>query len=109
MERQRNQREDPVLTSARREAIVVFLIWLAACIYSVGYCYLFGYHRSAESLRYVLGIPDWVFFGLLVPWTICTGLSFWISNYFMRDDDLGEVLPEAAIESGAPDRETPHA
>jgi hypothetical protein len=91
------KREDPILRSSRREAIVVFAIWAIACVYSVGYCYWFGYYRSAESLRYFAGIPDWVFVGLVVPWTLCTMLSFWISNYFMSDDDLGEEQPEAEL------------
>ncbi len=35
--------DDPVLRSARREAVVVFLTWLAAMSYTVTYCYLNGY------------------------------------------------------------------
>jgi len=36
-------------------------MWLVAMTYTVGYCGLYGYQRSAEDLRYVLGFPDWVF------------------------------------------------
>jgi hypothetical protein len=86
--------EDPVLTSARREALVVLLIWAIACIYTVGYCYSFGYERDPKELRYVAGIPDWVFWGILVPWTTCSLLSFWISNYLIADDDLGAEQAE---------------
>ena len=87
--------EDPVLRSSRREAIVVFCIWVVACAYTVGYCYLFGYHREPDSLRYVAGLPDWVFWGILVPWTTCSLASFWVSNYLIADDDLGDVQEEA--------------
>ena len=86
--------EDPVLRSSRREAIVVFCIWLVACAYTVGYCYTFGYNREPDSLRFVAGLPDWVFWGILVPWTACSLLSFWVSNFLIADDDLGEVQAE---------------
>jgi Protein of unknown function (DUF997) len=92
--------DDPVLRSARREAILIFAVWLAAMIYTVTCCYLMGYNRSAESLKFVLGFPDWVFWGILVPWTICVLVSFYIGAAFMRDEDLGEELPEQEDELG---------
>ena len=92
--------DDPVLRSARREAIVVFLTWLAAMIYTVTYCYLNGYNRKVESLKFVFGIPDWVFWGILAPWTVCAVFSFFFGHTFMRDEDLGEELPEQEDELG---------
>jgi hypothetical protein len=89
--------EDPVLRSSRREAIVCFGIWLIACIYTVGYCGLFGYNLDPKTLTFVAGIPSWVFYGILVPWTVCTLLSFWVSNFFMSDDDLGEEQAEVDL------------
>src|SRR5262245_44163658 len=64
--------EDPVLISSRREALLVFLIWLLAAGYSIGVCYAWGYGRDAATLTYVLGFPDWVFWGVVVPWSACT-------------------------------------
>jgi uncharacterized membrane protein YhdT len=98
--------EDPVLVSARREALLVFAIWLAACAYSVGVCYQFGYSRDAATLTYVLGFPDWVFWGVVVPWTVCTVLCFVLSQFVITDEDLGE---EQAEENIASMREADHA
>jgi hypothetical protein len=92
--------DDPVLRSARREAVVVLLTWLAAMSYSVTYCYLHGYNRSAESLKFVFGFPDWVFWGILVPWIVCSAFSFYFGATFMRDEDLGDELPEQEDELG---------
>ncbi|MBI3862635.1 MAG: DUF997 family protein [Planctomycetia bacterium] len=92
--------DDPVLRSARREAVVVFLIWLAAMVYTVTYCYLNGYNRPVESLKFVLGFPDWVFWGIFVPWTVCVVVSFYFGATFMCDEDLGEELPEQEDELG---------
>jgi hypothetical protein len=103
--------EDPVLVSSRREALLVFAIWALACAWSVGYSYRFGYGRDADTLTYVLGFPDWVFFGVVLPWTICTGLCFVIGYFVIRDDDLGEEQAEAALDA-LPEplaAETPHA
>jgi hypothetical protein len=90
-------REDPVLISARREALLVFAIWLAACVYSISVCYKLGYGRDAATLTYVFGFPDWIFFGVVVPWTVCTVLSFVLSYFVIRDDDLGEEQSEEQI------------
>lgn len=81
--------EDPVLKSARREAIVAGLLWAAAALYAIVYCALRGYGRDPKSLTFVLGFPDWVFWGVLVPWAVCIALSFWFALAFMKDGDLG--------------------
>ena len=99
--------EDPVLKSARREAVVVFGVWLAACVYSVGYCFLFGYARDPMTLSYVAGVPDWIFYGVAAPWAVCTLLSFWISNYFITDEDLGEE--QAEVDLNASEKGADHA
>jgi len=92
--------DDQVLRSARREALVVLAVWIAAMSYTVGYCYLNGYNRSAESLKFVFGFPDWVFWGIVVPWVACAVFSFGFGAIFVRDEDLGEELPEQEDELG---------
>jgi hypothetical protein len=89
--------DDPVLRSARREALVVLAVWLVAMAYTVGYCYTFGYERQPASLSLVLGFPDWVFWGIVAPWTACTLVSAWFSFAFVRDDDLGAEEAEAQL------------
>jgi hypothetical protein len=81
--------EDPVLKSSRREAIVALLLYAATFLYTVTYCYVNGYRRPAASLRFVLGFPDWVFWGVVVPWAACILLGVWYPYFFMKDEDLG--------------------
>ncbi|HEY2838815.1 MAG TPA: hypothetical protein VGJ26_06690 [Pirellulales bacterium] len=106
--------EDPLVTSARREALFALVVWGAATIYSVGYCALNGYNRSAESLTFVLWFPDWIFWGVIVPWFSCLAVSFCFAMFYMRDDDLGvaaegdsagEPPPIGAEESASPPRD----
>src|SRR5436190_1438484 len=95
------RREDPVLTSARREALLVLSIWLAACVYSISVCYKLGYHRDVDTLTYVLGFPDWIFWGIVVPWTVCTALCFVVPRFVITDEDLGEEQAEEQLSDGA--------
>src|SRR5258708_3952370 len=82
--------EDPVLQSSRREAIVVLITWLCAMSYTVIYCYRFGSCRELADLKFVCGSPDWIFWGIVTPWTACIAFSFLFGAVFMRDEDLGE-------------------
>jgi len=89
--------EDPVLTSSRREALITFAIWLTACVYSISVCYRYGYGRDAATLTYVLGFPDWIFYGVVLPWTVCTGLCFIMSYLVIADGELGEEQVEEQL------------
>ena len=93
------RREDPVLTSSRREALLALAIWLVACVYSIAVCYRYGYseNRDPATLTYVLGMPDWIFWGVFAPWTVCTLLSFCLSYFVIRDEDLGEQRAEEHV------------
>ena len=82
--------EDPLVRDARREAAAVALVAVVATAYTVGYCALFGYGREGEPIRFVLGFPSWVFWGILAPWGVCVLISAWFSWRFLRDEDLGE-------------------
>lgn len=86
--------EDPVLTSARREAVAAVLLFSGALLYTVTYCAWKGYHRDPESLTFILGIPDWVFWGVLVPWLACFAIAFPFALKFMKDADLGREIDD---------------
>ncbi len=106
--------EDLVLRHSRREASFIILLWLACLLYSVSYCYLYGYvsHEPlpdatgpsigglfGEASRFGrdpgsidtplgLGIPDWVLFGVALPWIISLLFCFWYCCFFFAEDDL---------------------
>ena len=96
-----DRREDPLVRSARREAAVTIAIFCAALVYTVGYCTRHGYSRSPESLTFVFGFPDWVFWGILVPWGVCTLLACWLGFVFMRDEELEPAEPPPDVEEAA--------
>jgi uncharacterized membrane protein YhdT len=99
--------EDPVVSSSRREAAITFAIWLAACVYSIGVCYRYGYGRDVAMLTYILGFPDWIFYGVVLPWTVCTVLCFVMAYFVIADGELGEEQAEEQIRPR--DAEADHA
>jgi hypothetical protein len=83
-------KESSIVTSSRREAIVALLMWIAAMSYTVGYCAWKGYHGTTDDLKFVLGFPEWVFWGVMAPWTACTVCSWFYAFVFMKDECLEE-------------------
>lgn len=70
------------------------LTWLAACIYTCGYAFFFGYGK--EYPRLIWGIPEWIVWGIGVPWFACLAVTVWLSLWGIRDEDLGEEAGDAA-------------
>lgn len=81
-------REDPLVRSARREALWIFLIWCVAAAYCITYCGLYGY--GDVEVTFTLGIPSWVLWGVFVPWGICTLLAITFTSCVITDDPLGD-------------------
>ncbi|HUG89315.1 MAG TPA: hypothetical protein VML55_00680, partial [Planctomycetaceae bacterium] len=83
---------DPVFLHSRREAIVIFCVWLAGLLWAVPYCYFNGYigHVDAANVATVWGIPSWLFWGIAVPWLVADLVTTWFCFCYMTDDDLGE-------------------
>ena len=88
------RKTDPLVHSSFREALLVAGIWLAAAVWSISVSYKMGYHRSVDDLKLVLGFPDWVFWGVVVPWSACTVVSIVFGLIFVRDGDLGQELED---------------
>jgi hypothetical protein len=97
--------------NARREARFVLSVWFCALVWTVGYCYLHGYPHAPDSwlvcngladtnnpaiLSRTLGMPSWVFWGIVVPAAVCSVVTLAFGLFGMRDDPLGaDQEPEA--------------
>jgi hypothetical protein len=89
-----NSDEDPVFKGARREALAIAVVAAFATAYTVVFCGFFGYDRAGEPIRFVLGFPAWVFWGVVAPWILCVAICGAFSWWFMRDEELGEEREE---------------
>jgi hypothetical protein len=107
-----NSREDPLVRSARREALIVLAVLAVAMAWTLGYCSQHAYNRTAGDIELILGFPDWIVWGVLAPWIGCSVVSIAFAFGVMSDDPLGEAVESwdpDAIEGGAAPREEPHA
>lgn len=89
------QCDDPVFRNTRREAILILAIWAVALCWVVPYCILSGYQppQSPEELQLVWGMPEWIFYGVALPWMIASAVTIGLCLFVIQDDDLG-VAPE---------------
>ncbi len=88
---------DPTFVNARREAWLILCAWVVCLIWTVGYSAVAGYGVLPEEVSIILGMPSWVFWGVLVPWVAATLFSVWFSLAYIADDDLGESDDEEAL------------
>jgi hypothetical protein len=111
-------RIDLLYKNALREVAVILSAWTVCLVYTVTYCYLYGYlshegtpesmgpdigtlvgplssfNRDPESLTTPLGlaVPDWIFYGVVLPWVLCILFSLWFCLFYFREDDLGSEV-----------------
>jgi hypothetical protein len=91
---------DPVFLNSRREAILIFCLWLAGLLWAVPFCYFNGYvgNIDSEQIATIWGIPAWLFWGIAVPWVVANLFTTWFCFCYMTDDDLGEAHEGADVE-----------
>lgn len=68
----------------RREAMVAGLIWLVFFVWTVGVSYRMGYVDNDFST--VMGLPAWIFWGVLVPFITATLVNSLYAFFYLEDD-----------------------
>jgi hypothetical protein len=98
---------DPGFRRTRRESLFLIVPWLVCCLWSVTYCYLFGYRDHARKPGDVSsllpdlsgydpfgaplldplgwGMPTWIFWGVFVPWMVSIVFSIVYALFVMND------------------------
>ena len=88
-DQEQDGRLDPLFLHSRREAIIIFSVWLLALLWAVPYCYFGGYAvAESDQLQTVWGIPSWVFWGIAAPWLLADVFTVWFCLSYMEDDDV---------------------
>lgn len=85
---------------ARREALIIMAAYVVAMTWTALVCYFWGYQRDAATMTLILGMPDWVFWGIVVPWLA--------SNLFTAWFTLGYMVDEQLADEDSPDAGEPH-
>lgn len=97
---------DPVFLNSRREAIAIFILWFCCLLWAVPVSYAMGYGQEVApgEVPTTLGMPSWVFWGLLLPWLVADAVTIWLCFGFIKNDDLGQA-PEETKETETPSGE----
>ncbi|MCA9047567.1 MAG: hypothetical protein KDA89_02495 [Planctomycetaceae bacterium] len=95
---------DPLYQSGLREGRTILLMWATCFVWTLTVCLTFGYPESVnpETFPMVLGLPAWVFWGVLFPWTISNVVTVWFCLFRMEDGDLGTEPDEEEASSATP-------
>ena len=86
---------DPVFLHSRREAVLIASGWALGLVWAVPYCYLNGYGLPPGEVGTTLGVPTWLFWGILVPWIAADLFTAWFCFFYFVEDDLGEDRTES--------------
>lgn len=64
---EKKRRKEEYLKSKKefKKGVIVIAIFI---LFSTIVSYFLGYKRSFVEIKYILGFPDWVFYGVLLPW-----------------------------------------
>ena len=90
---------DPFFLHARREAVVIFLVWFVALLWAVPYCYFTGYSvADPGNIPTTFGVPSWIVWGIGFPWLVADVFTTWFCFRFMKDGDLGTAGDEDKLE-----------
>ena len=95
---------DTVFLNSRREAIIIFCVWAAGLFWAVPFCYFHGYidDYDPQTFTTTLGVPTWLFWGIVVPWLVADVFTTWFCLCYMKDDDLGQAADELGSDEPLP-------
>lgn len=78
-----------ILKSSRRESLFVAGMWILTCGYTVIYAGLNAY-RPVEPVPLVFGMPAWVFWGVIAPWSVTTVVTLAYATWGIENSPLDE-------------------
>lgn len=84
---------DPVFTNSYREAVVIIVLFVLFMFWTVGISFWLGVREDVsdvEAISLVWGMPQWVFYGVFLPWMLVNVISVWFCFGLMKTDDLSE-------------------
>lgn len=70
-----------------REFKVSIIIGGLFIIMSSVISYFMGYSRNPEEIKLILGFPDWIMLGVLLPWVLIVLFTVFYSMALMKGDE----------------------
>ena len=85
-----NSKFGPVYLNSLRETFLILLTWIVFAIWVVGYSLRYGYNLHSDTFSTVIGIPEWVFWGIGLPWILAIFVTIGFAVFVVKDDPLEE-------------------
>lgn len=85
---ERNKQLGESFRQSRRETVVICMAWAVFLAWTGIGCGLGSHQEGDEPVRTILGMPRWVFFGVVLPWLAACAFTVWFSMVYMQDTDL---------------------
>jgi len=88
-------------------SLIILLTWLACFVWTFTYCTRYGYPTDVDPAAFptVLGMPSWVVWGIVLPWSLANIVTLLFCFGFMQDATLepDDVAEQTAAPSRAED------
>jgi hypothetical protein len=81
---------DPVYLNSLRETFLILLTWIVFAIWVLSYSLSYGYNLHPDTFSTVLGIPEWIFWGIGLPWIFAMLITIGFAVFIVKDDQLEE-------------------
>ena len=75
---------EPSYRRPLKEAVVALMLWFGAGVWVISVSYWLGSGRPVFSIG---GIPNWVLWGVLLPWVTLFVIHSWYSLFFLQAGD----------------------
>jgi len=79
----------PFYLRSLNELYVLLIGWLIFFLWTIIYSSYNAYYVNAEEyeIKTIFGFPDWVFWGVFLPWIGAGIFTCWFSFFVVKDDD----------------------
>lgn len=84
---------DPLFLQSVRESGFILLTWAACFAWTFCYCTVNGYSAEVAPADFptVLGMPSWVVWGIVLPWTLANAVTLYFCFWYMQDGELDDA------------------
>lgn len=75
---------------SRKEFRFQLITWAVFAAWTLAYNSFRSGDDGEEGVSTILGMPEWAFYGIALPWSLALGVTIWFALFFMKDTPLGE-------------------
>jgi hypothetical protein len=98
---------DPDYLHSLRELVVLLVIFGLAFSWSIYVSFWLGYMPTEDTevipeIPLILGMPAWVFWGILIPWLVIDVLAIVFCFGYMKADNAPDQSAEPGLREGSP-------